>query len=77
MNPAATDPEKENLMNVAMGVRTPAAALLEVGRARRKTLLARLLDALEKSRRRKARLVIARHANLLPLDHPWRSGPYT
>jgi hypothetical protein len=52
MNPAATDPEKENLMNVAMGVRTPAAALLEVGRARRKTLLARLLDALEKSRRR-------------------------
>jgi hypothetical protein len=63
-------------MNVAMGVRTPAAALLEVGRARRKTLLARFLDALEKSRRRKARLVISRYANLLPLDHPWRSGPY-
>ena len=65
-------------MNVAMGVRTPAAALLESGRAgRRKTLLARLLDALEKSRRRKARLVIARHARLLPLGHPWRSGPYS
>ena len=64
-------------MNVAMGVRTPAATLLEVGRARRKTLLARLLDALEKSSRRKARLVIARHAHLLPLDHLWRSGPYS
>ena len=64
-------------MNVAMGVRTPAAALLDVGRARCKTLLARFLDALEKSRRRKARLVIARHARLLPLGHPWRSGPYS
>ena len=31
-------------------------------------------DALKKSRRREARLVIARHAHLLPLDHPWRSG---
>ena len=64
-------------MNVAMGVRTPAAALLEVGRAgRRATLFSRFLDALKKSRRREARLVIARHAHLLPLDHPWRSGRY-
>jgi|GEM_PF-550906 hypothetical protein len=63
-------------MNVAMGVRTPGAALLEVGRAgRRRTLLSRFLDALKKSRRREARLVIVRHAHLLPLDHPWRSGP--
>ena len=35
------------------------------------------LDALKKSRRREARLVIARHAHLLPLDHPWRSGRYS
>ena len=63
-------------MNVAMGVCTPGAALLEVGRAgRRRTLLSRFLDALKKSRRREARLVIVRHAHLLPLDHPWRSGP--
>jgi hypothetical protein len=63
-------------MNVAMGVRTPAAALVDVGRAsRRRTLLSRFLDALKKSRRREARLVIARHAHLLPLDHPWRTGP--
>jgi len=63
-------------MTVAMGVRTPGAALLEVGRAgRRRTLLSRFLDALKKSRRREARLVIVRHAHLLPLDHPWRSGP--
>ena len=35
-------------MNVAMGVRTPAAALLEVGRAgSRRTLLSRFLDALK------------------------------
>ena len=62
-------------MNVAMGVRTPAAALLEVGRAGSpRTLLSRFLDALKKSRRREARLVIARHAHLLPLDHPWRTG---
>ena len=65
-------------MNVAMGVRTPAAALLGVGRAgRRRTLLSRFLDALKKSRRREARLVIARHAHLLPLDHRWRSGRYS
>lgn len=65
-------------MNAAMGVRTPAAALLEVGRAgRRRTLLSRFLDALKKSRRREARLVIARHVHLLTLDHPWRSGPYS
>jgi hypothetical protein len=64
-------------MNVAMGVRTPAAALVEVGRiGRRRTLLSRFLDALKKSRRHDARLVIARHAHLLPLDHPWRSGRY-
>lgn len=64
-------------MNVAIGVRTPAAALLDAGHARRrKTLLARFLDALEKSSRRKARLVIARHAHLLPSDHPWRSDRY-
>jgi len=65
-------------MNVAMGVRTPAAALAEVGRVgRRKTLLSSFLDALKKSRRREARLVIVRHAHLLPLDHPWRSGRYS
>jgi hypothetical protein len=64
-------------MNVAMGVRTPAAALVEVGRiGRRRTLLSRFLDALKKSRRQEARFVIARHAHLLPLDHPWRSGRY-
>ena len=64
-------------MNVAMGVRTPAAALLEAGHAgKRKTLLARFLEALEKSSRRQAYLVIARHAHLLPLDHPWRSDRY-
>ena len=65
-------------MNVAMGVRTPAAALAEVGRlGRRKTLLSRFLDALQKSRCREARLVIVRHAHLLPLDHAWRSGRYS
>ena len=63
-------------MNVAMGVRTPAAALVEGGRVgRRRTLLSRFLDALKESRRREARLLIARHARLLPLDHPWRTGP--
>ena len=35
-------------MNVAMGVRTPAATLLEVGRTgRRRTLLSRFLAALK------------------------------
>ena len=63
-------------MNVAVGVRTPAVALAEVGRmARRRTLFSRFLNALKKSRRREAYLVIATHAHLLPLDHPWRSGP--
>ena len=62
-------------MNVAVGVRTPAAALVEVGRAgRRGTLLSRFLDALKKSRRREARLMIAKVSHLLPLDHPWRTG---
>ena len=62
-------------MNVAMGVRTPGAALLEVGRTgRRRTLLSRFLAALKESRRREAHLVIVRHAHLLPLDHPWRTG---
>jgi hypothetical protein len=61
-------------MNVAMGVRTPAATLLEVGRTgRRRTLLSRFLAALKESRRREAHLVIVRHAHLLPLDHPWRT----
>jgi hypothetical protein len=65
-------------MNVAMGVRTPAAALAEVGRVGgRKTLLSRFLDALKKSRRREARLVIVKHAHLLPSDHLWRSGRYS
>lgn len=65
-------------MNVAMGVRTPAAALVEIGRVgRRRNLLSRFLDALKASRRGEARLVIARHAHLLPLDHPWRSGRYS
>jgi len=65
-------------MNVAMGVRTPAAALAEVGRVgRRRTLLSRFLDALKKSRRREARLMIVKHAHLLPLGHPWRSGRYS
>ena len=62
-------------MNVAMGVRTPAAALVDAGRVgKHKTVLSRFLDALKKSRRHEARLVIAKHANLLPLDHPWRAG---
>jgi len=62
-------------MNAAMGVRTTAAALIEVGRTgRRSTLLLRFLDALKKSRRSEARLVIAQYAHLLPLDHPWRAG---
>jgi hypothetical protein len=36
----------------------------------------RFMDALKRSRRREAHLVIARHLHLLPLDHPWRSGWY-
>jgi hypothetical protein len=62
-------------MNAAVGVRTPAAALVEAGRARApRTLLSRFMYALRESRRREACLVIARHAHLLPLDHPWRNG---
>jgi hypothetical protein len=34
------------------------------------------VDALKKSRRREARLAIARYAHLLPPDHPWRRGSY-
>ncbi len=64
-------------MNAAVGVRTPAAVLARLGRGqKRRTLRSRFMDALKKSRRREGRLVIARHAHLLPLDHPWRNGPY-
>ena len=64
-------------MNAAVGVRTPAAVLARLGRGqKRRTLRSRVMDALKKSRRREARLVIARHTHLLPLDHPWRNGPY-
>ena len=64
-------------MNAAVGVRTPAAVLARLGRGqKRRTLRSRFMDALKKSRRREARLVIARHTHLLPLDHPWRNGPY-
>jgi hypothetical protein len=62
-------------MNVAMGVRTPAAVLTRAGRREtQKTVFARFLDGLKKSRRHEARLVIARHIHLLPSDHPWRRG---
>jgi hypothetical protein len=64
-------------MNAAVGVRTPAAVLARVGRQQtQKTLFSRFIDGLQKSRRREAHLVIARHAHLLPLDHPWRRGSY-
>jgi len=64
-------------MNVAMGVRIPAAVLARVGRQRtRRTPLTRFMDGLKKSRRHQARLVIVRHAHLLPLDHPWRRGSH-
>ena len=64
-------------MNAAVGVRTPAAVLARVGRQQtQRAPLTRFVDALKKSRRHQARLVIARHANLLPLDHPWRSSSY-
>jgi hypothetical protein len=64
-------------MNAAVGVRTPAAVLARVGRQQtQKTLFSRFIDGLQKSRRREAHLVIARHAYLLPLDHPWRRGSY-
>ncbi len=66
-------------MNAAVGIRTPAAALVEA--AQRETrdtdaMFLHLNDTLEKSRREEARRVIARHANLLPLGHPWRFGPH-
>lgn len=64
-------------MNAAVGVRTPAAVLTRAGRREaQRTPFSRFMNALKKSRRREAHLVIARHAHLLPLDHPWRSGPY-
>jgi hypothetical protein len=64
-------------MNTAVGVRTPAAVLAQVGRREtQRTPLSRFMDALKTSRRGKACLVIARHAHLLPLGHPWRNGPY-
>ncbi len=65
-------------MNAAVGVRTPAAALAEIGQEETRTtrkMLARFKHALNKSRRMEARRVIARHAHLLPPDHPWRAGP--
>ena len=64
-------------MNAAVGVRTPVAVLAGLGRGqKRRTLPSRFMDALKTSRRREARLVIARHAHLLPLGHPRRNGPY-
>jgi hypothetical protein len=64
-------------MNAAVGVRTPAAVLARVGRQHTdRTLLSRFVDGLKKSRHHQAHLVIARHANLLPLNHPWRRGSY-
>ena len=64
-------------MNAAVGVRTPAAVLARVGRQQtQRTLFSRFMDGLKKSRRREAQFVIARHAHLLPLDHPWRRGSY-
>lgn len=63
-------------MNVAMGVRTPAAVLARAGREPQKEPFSRFVDALKRSRRREARLVIASYAYLLPPDHPWRTGPH-
>jgi len=64
-------------MNTAVGVHTPAAVLVRVGRRERQNApFARFVDALKKSRRCEARLVIARYAHLLPPDHPWRRGSY-
>jgi hypothetical protein len=62
-------------MNAAVGVRTPAAVLAGVGRARKqRTLLSRFMAALKETRRHEARLVILRYENLLPPDYPWRNG---
>jgi hypothetical protein len=64
-------------MNTAVGVHTPAAVLARVGRGQtQRAPFSRFVDALKKSRRREARLVIARYAHLLPPDHPWRRGSY-
>jgi len=64
-------------MNAAVGVRTPAAVLARTsGRKTQRVTFSRFMDALKRSRRREAHLVIARHVHLLPLDHPWRSGGY-
>lgn len=66
-------------MNTAVGVRTPAAALTEIGQgetANTETIFSRLKDAMEKSRHDAACRVIVKHAHLLPPDHPWRSGPH-
>ena len=64
-------------MNTAVGVRTPAAVLARAGRReKQRPMFSRFTDALKRSRRREAHLVIARHVHLLPLDHPWRSGRY-
>jgi len=64
-------------MNAAVGVRTPAAVLAGIGRGRtRKTFVSRFLKALKESRRREARLVIARNVHLLPSGHAWRNGPH-
>lgn len=61
-------------MNAAVGVRTPVAVLAETGgTVTQKPLFARFLDGLRESRLREAQRVIARHAHLLPLDHPWRN----
>ena len=61
-------------MNTAVGVQTPAAVLVRAGRETQRAPFSRFMDALKKSRRHEARLVIARYAYLLPPDHPWRRG---
>ena len=64
-------------MNTAVGVHTPAAVLAQVGRREtQRAPFAHFMNALMKSRRHEARLVIARYAHLLPPDHPWRRGSY-
>jgi len=62
-------------MNAAVGVRSPAAVLVRAGRRdTQRTLFSHFMGALKKSRRHEARIVIARYAHLLPLDHPSRRG---
>jgi hypothetical protein len=64
-------------MNTAVGVQTPAAVLVRVGRREtQRAPFSRFVDALKKSRRHEARLVIARHVHLLPPDHPLRRGSF-